>query len=208
MNIYTLTILTIIGATFTGFSIGYTMRHIRELFWRLQWIDMEHRLARFENREPREISFVEPGGEMNLAKYNMRVSFEKHFGRKPNFAERCCINLAAKKVSKGANWRWTSSEFSDWHVVQFPVTPLPVSDLVQSRAPFQPTLYKIKHDTLDDVLITSYFNNQRGKVEWAIELYNDLTLPGLPLTGYDTLRDALSTLDKHCPGVNDWYVLD
>jgi hypothetical protein len=41
-----------------GVSVGYLWEYRESAFWRIQWIKMEHDLARLENREPREISEV------------------------------------------------------------------------------------------------------------------------------------------------------
>lgn len=51
-------ILTLVGIGFFYVGVLHGSRH--DLFWRLQWIKLEHQLAALQQRKPRNIEEVEP----------------------------------------------------------------------------------------------------------------------------------------------------
>jgi len=44
-----------IGTVIGGIGIGYMWAYKETAFWRIQWIRLEHDLARLQKREPRDI---------------------------------------------------------------------------------------------------------------------------------------------------------
>ena len=65
------TYIAMLLATAVGyFCAGRLWESRRLLFWRLQWIELEHRLATLEHREPRDIESVKSNAEMSHAPKN------------------------------------------------------------------------------------------------------------------------------------------
>jgi hypothetical protein len=50
--------LIFIGTFIGGACVGYLWTTPKISFWRIKWIEMEHKLAHLENRKPRNIEEV------------------------------------------------------------------------------------------------------------------------------------------------------
>ena len=48
----------LIGTLIGGFAVGCLWAYRETAFWRIKWIKSEHKLARLENREPRDIKEI------------------------------------------------------------------------------------------------------------------------------------------------------
>ena len=56
-------IILLVAVGFFCAGVSHGRRH--DLFWRLQWIELEHALARLQKREPRDIESIEPNAELS-----------------------------------------------------------------------------------------------------------------------------------------------
>lgn len=53
-----LTIVGCLSGFVAGIQVGIFLWHRKVQFWRIKWIEMEHTLARLQQREPKHIDSV------------------------------------------------------------------------------------------------------------------------------------------------------